>query len=386
MRVLGRGKTAQAIKEIYPDAILYDDSDKDVYDINSDELTVVSPGIPPHNYLVQNTKNLISEYDLFESTMPYSIWISGTNGKTTTTQMLQHLLEDKGSICGGNIGTPLANMDKESNIWILETSSFTLHYVKTAKPNLYILLPISDDHISWHGSFKEYEKSKLKPLDSLKDGEIALIPKKYKDYPTDGYKICYDDIEDLAKYFDIQIDKINFKEPFLVDALLSLAVTKILFDEIDYKKINNFKQDAHKLEEFRDNKNRLWIDDSKATNIDATIQALKSYKAKKIYLILGGDDKGADLNPLFKILQNYNIRCFFIGSNRQKLLELSKEYKIIGICRRDLYLAVDDISYIYNDHNSVAILSPAAASLDQFSSYKQRGEKFKELVRNLRKD
>ena len=233
MRILGKGKTAQAINELYLDVMMYDDSDFDIFDKDSDELTVVSPGIPPHNELVKNTKNLISEYDLFANTMPYSIWISGTNGKTTTTQMLQYLLESKGSVCGGNIGIPLASMDKEAKIWILETSSFTLHYTSKAKPNIYILLPISDDHLSWHGSFKEYEQSKLKPLDNLKEGEIAIIPSKYKYYPTLGYKICYDNADDLSREFELDIAKVNFNEPFLIDALLGLAITRILFDEVD---------------------------------------------------------------------------------------------------------------------------------------------------------
>jgi UDP-N-acetylmuramoylalanine--D-glutamate ligase len=147
LRILGCGKTAVAIKNLFPDSIMYDDENMSEFDINSDELTVVSPGIPPSNYLVQNTKNLISEYDLFltsfcplRSVSPFSIWISGTNGKTTTTAMMQHLLEEKGSVCGGNIGTPLASLNQKANIWILETSSFTLHYTKRAKPNIYILL------------------------------------------------------------------------------------------------------------------------------------------------------------------------------------------------------------------------------------------------------
>ena len=133
MRILGRGKTALAIKDKYLNATMYDDNDIDIFDKDSDELTVVSPGFPPHNLLVKNTKNIISEYDLFSKIMPFSIWISGTNCKTTTTQMLQHLLKDYGSICGGNIGTPLALMDTNSNIWILETSSFKSRFNSVSK-------------------------------------------------------------------------------------------------------------------------------------------------------------------------------------------------------------------------------------------------------------
>ncbi len=173
MRILGKGKTGQAIQEIYKEASLFDDKNIDIYDKTSDEVTVVSPGIPPYNQLVKNTKNLISEYDLLKDTMPFTIWISGTNGKTTTTQMLQHLLSSYNSQCGGNIGVPLATMDRSKDIWILETSSFTLHYTKKAKPNIYVLLPVKEDHLSWHGSFKEYEKAKIKPLQFMSNEDIA---------------------------------------------------------------------------------------------------------------------------------------------------------------------------------------------------------------------
>ncbi len=385
MRILGKGKTAQAIAQKFPDAVMFDDSDIEKFDKNSDELTVVSPGIPPYNELVQSTKNLISEYDLLSSTMPYSIWISGTNGKTTTTSMMQHLLEKYDAVCGGNIGTPLANMDHEKPIWILETSSFTLNYTNMAKPNIYVLLPVSEDHITWHGSFEEYEKSKLKPLDSLQEGEIAIVPTKYKDYPTNGYKICYENSSDLEKAFDINKNMINFKEPFLIDAILALAITRILYDEVDYKKINSFIQDHHKLEEIKDFQDRIWINDSKATNIDATIQALKIYKSQKIYLILGGDDKGVDLKPLFHQMQDYDIEIYAIASNTDKISKLSAEYSVVCHKCYELKFAVETISSsLLNNNSTVALLSPAAASLDQFKSYSHRGEQFKELVLNLR--
>lgn len=382
MRILGKGKTASAIKDIYNDAKMYDDSDKDSFDLNSDELTVVSPGIPPSNYLVKNSKNLVSEYDLFESTMPFNIWISGTNGKTTTTQMLQFILKDKGSVCGGNIGTPLASLDNKSKIWILETSSFTLHYTTIAKPNIYILLPISDDHCSWHGSFKEYEQSKLKPLKNMQKDDIAIIPSYYKSYKTDAKVYTYENSKDLSKLFNIDINKIKFKEPFLLDSLLALSIEKMLFDKISYEKINKFIQDSHKLEEFKDRKERLWIDDSKATNIDATIQALKTYKDKKIYLILGGDDKDANLEPLFKELLKYDVEIFAIGKNTEKLNSLSLTYNLISKKMYELKDAVKEIDKKL-DKVSVSLLSPAAASLDQFNSYKERGEKFKEFVNSL---
>ncbi len=382
MRVLGKGKTAQAIKEVYPQAKLFDDADKDIYDINSSEQTVVSPGIPPHNYLVENTKTPISDYDLFLDKDKFTIWISGTNGKTTTTQMIHHLLEEDGFYCGGNIGTPLAEISKEGKL-ILETSSFTLHYTNIVKPNIYILLPISDDHLSWHGTFEEYEQSKLKPLLMMDENDIAIIPAKYKDILTKAKLFTYEDSDELCSLFNIEKEKIKFNEPFLLDSLLALSVAKIVNLNLDYEKINTFKVDEHKVEEFKDHLNRVWVDDSKATNVDATIWALKGYKDKKINLILGGDDKGADLNPLFKELQKYNVELFNIGANENRLKELSEKFSINFNSCENLENAVKKIAQIAQK-NDVSILSPAAASFDQFDSYKQRGEKFKNFVNELR--
>lgn len=382
IRVLGKGVTAKALKSRFPKAILYDDSDFDKYDLNSNEITVVSPGIPPFNEMIKKANNIQSDYDLFSEVMPFSIWISGTNGKTTTTQMIQELLSEYGSLCGGNIGTSLSNLNTKAPIWILETSSFTLHYTNKAKPNLYILLPISEDHITWHGTYEEYKESKLKPLELMQEGDIAVIPEEFKDYKTNAHKITYGNSNDLCEEFGIDKSKVKFKEPFLLDALLALCTKVIIFDEVDYETINNFTIDEHKIEEFFDEQNRLWINDSKATNVDATINALVPYKEKKIYLILGGDDKGANLIPLFENLQQYNVIIFAIGTNYKRITDLCKEYSISSFESRFLKNSVLDIDSKH-DKNSVAMLSPAAASLDQFSSYKVRGKEFKSLVNTL---
>ena len=397
MTLFGYGKTTQAIAKKFKnkDIKIYDDKFKEVTEdefgnklipmeqFNPDEsnLEVISPGIAPHNYVVKKAKNLISEYDLFANDMPFNIWISGTNGKTTTTQMLTHLLKSRGAISGGNIGTPLAQMDVKAPIWILETSSFTLHYTNRAKPNIYILLPISEDHIDWHEGFENYESAKLKPLEFMFEGEAIILPKKYIDRESAGFKIGYENSEDLAKYFDIDLNKINFKEPFLFDAIIALGVSKILFDEVDYNLINSFKVDEHKVEEFKDKNGRIWIDDSKATNIDATIQALKNFIDKRVYLILGGDSKGANLEPLFKFIvdNNIDIDIFAIGKSANEIQELSNKYNLNYVITKELKVAVDEISKLH-DSNSIAILSPACASLDQFKSYKERGVKFKKYV------
>ncbi|MFK5937197.1 MAG: UDP-N-acetylmuramoyl-L-alanine--D-glutamate ligase [Sulfurimonas sp.] len=394
--IFGYGTTTKHLAKHIKNAVFYDDKCNEPYageygsfvrpsfefNENNSDLEITSPGIAPSNPLIKKAKNLISEYDFFADTRPFKIWISGTNGKTTTTQMMQHLLEDKGSLAGGNIGIPLCDLNQDANIWILETSSFTMHYTQKTAPNIYVLLPLSPDHLSWHGSMEAYIGDKLKPLSMMRSTDIAIIPDAYKNTPTKAKLISYYDEEDLAKIFEINADRVNFKGAFLADALLAMAVDKLLFDRVDYKKINEFILDPHRQEELEDSKRRLWVNDTKATNLDATIAALKRYKESYIHLILGGDDKGVDLNELFEYLKILNLKIYTIGTNKDKLVRLAQKYGVSFVKCKNLANAVQTI-----DKNlkvdEVALLSPAAASLDEFSSYAQRGDEFKEAVRQF---
>lgn len=356
------------------------------FDPQISELEIPSPGFPPNNALIKKARNLISEYDYFES-LAQKIWISGTNGKTTTTKMTQFLLEGFGSDMGGNVGTPLGDMDKNAKFWVLETSSFTIHYTQKAYPWIYVLLPITPDHLSWHGSFEEYTKAKLKPLTMMKENGIAFVPKNCENHEftkSSKAKIYfYQDENDLAKFLGVNLDEIAFKTPFLMDALLALCIAKISVNQTNIALLNKFVIENNKLEEFKDYKNRLWVNDTKATNIDACLQAVKRYKDKKILLIAGGDDKGVDLSELFRDFQNYNLEIYAIGSNTDKIIALSQKFGIK--CKRCEFLsvAVNEIAKVLNS-DEVALLSPACASLDQFKSYAERGDKFKEYVAGLK--
>ncbi|MCM1224484.1 MAG: UDP-N-acetylmuramoyl-L-alanine--D-glutamate ligase [Lachnospiraceae bacterium] len=428
--LLGFGGTNRAIAEKFAPCIVLDDSfeqeSKDslgnsllpsahihkVLANNPESLIVTSPGIPPHNAMIQavycfmethKQTLFLSEYDFFafHSKMPPSVWISGTNGKTTTTQILTHLLQSRGAQSGGNIGTPLAKLDPKSPLWILETSSFTLHYTQIAKPILYLLLPITQDHISWHESYANYISDKLKPILSLREKEVAILPKNLESHEfvqqSRANLIFYQDSKDLAEIFHLDLDSIRFKEPFLLDAALAMSACEILFSTQDYALLNAFKIGAHKIEEFYDKCGNLWVDDSKGTNLDATMEAIKCYQNSQILLILGGDDKGADLTPLFEWIAQCKVEIFAIGSNTDKLCNLAKTSNTPCNACYTLEVAVKKIQEVFanknpldskvqssqtsqDSTNTIALLSPAAASLDQFSSYKERGEKFKAYV------
>jgi UDP-N-acetylmuramoylalanine--D-glutamate ligase len=401
-------------KESYTDNMGNTINPSSMFDPEKSKLEVTTPSLPPKHPLIQKAKHLLSEYDYFLNNeqlvmskeelnqshhtksvthssflrysfakqKPFTVWISGTNGKTTTTQMLTHLLEKRGALSGGNIGTPLAELDANAPIWVLETSSFTLHHTHIASPDIYLLLPITPDHLDWHGTAEQYEADKLKPLLTMKEGELALVPKGLTLPKTNAYVVEYDSNKFIADYFKLDSTKVRFKAAFLQDALCALAVTRVLFDEADYDLINRFTLDAHRQEELKDAKGRLWVNDSKATNLDATIQALKGYADKHIYLILGGDDKGADLTPLFESMKILNLTLYTIGENSDKLLDLANTYNIDAVESKKIETAIKQIDEVLT-LESVALLSPAAASFDQFRSYKHRGETFMALVKDL---
>ncbi|MGI0407173.1 UDP-N-acetylmuramoyl-L-alanine--D-glutamate ligase [Helicobacter himalayensis] len=381
-----------------------------------DSFFLTSPGIAPLNPLIlhaQKERALLSEYDFFyallmrdkklsQAQMPTNAWISGTNGKTTTTQMTTALLSHLGAQSGGNIGTPLCVLyENKAPIWILETSSFALHYTHIAVPKVYALLPLSEDHIIWHGSFENYISDKLSPLARMDSQSFAILPKELcvhklcKNYQGRAY--YYEDSKDLARAFGVKLESLRFSEPFLLDSLIAFGVARLLCDSGEIEVLNRFKIGAHRIEEFRDTQNRLWVDDSKGTNVDATIQALLRYQDSQILLILGGDDKGADLTPLFTTMQKIEskhkikkselysrksdtsqcaIKIFAIGSNAQKICELAHTYNLSAQNCENLKTAIDALKPLHTA-DCVALLSPAAASLDQFSSYKERGELFK---------
>lgn len=400
--LFGYGGTTKAIAksgswDIYDDKITQISKDEwgntlypsSYFDPAKSQLEIPSPGFAPNHELILKAKNLISEYDYFYlAGMPRSIWISGTNGKTTTTKMCEHLLAPKGALMGGNVGVALALLDSSAPLWILETSSFTIHYTKHAKPDIYALLPITPDHLSWHGSMEEYENAKLKPLKMMSEQSIAIIPAHYKEHESaknSHAKIYfYDDEAHLARLFDIDVSKIAFRVPFLMDAIFALVCQKLIFGKAEYERLNTFVIEANKLEELRDKKGRLWVNDTKATNIDASIQAIRRHENERIFIILGGDDKGVDLSPVFEALAalTHAPKIYAIGSNTDKIDTLSK---LFGLeCQKcyELKKAVEQIN-LSLDSKGVALLSPACASLDQFSSYAKRGELFKEEIAKL---
>ncbi|CRF41565.1 UDP-N-acetylmuramoyl-L-alanine--D-glutamate ligase [Helicobacter ailurogastricus] len=358
-------------------------------------LEIVSPGIPFNHPLVMASKHLCSEYDyiqrLWQSNrkdpLPTTIFISGTNGKTTTTEMLGLLF--KNAQVGGNIGTPLIQLYTQSQkkdppyTWVLETSSFTLHYTDHLSPQTYILLPLAEDHLSWHGNYENYIAAKLKPLSLMDAHAHAFIHDSLKDHPivqgTKAQLLFYQNSQNLAQKMGLDISKLRFKEPFLLDALLALSAAKLHTGVADYDLLNSYVIQPHRIEIFTDKEGYTWVDDSKATNVDATLKALECFQDNYIHLILGGDTKGVDLNPLFGTLSKLQAEVYVIGVSAPAIMQMAQERNIPAHLCRKIDIAVQEIRKNLRQ-GDVGMLSPSAASLDQFASYKHRGMAFKQCV------
>ncbi len=412
--LIGYGKTTRAVaKALGGGQTFFDDKAKSSFrdedgniiypssefNPKRSDIEILTPSIPPSHKILKVAQNPVSEYDLFlappeltktKNTLlerlfakdVKSIWISGTNGKTTTTQMVTHLLKAKGALSGGNIGTPLGELSPKAFIWVLETSSYTLHHTKFAYPDIYLLLPITPDHLSWHGSKASYIRDKLSVLERMQEGQLALIPKGLPLPKSDAWIVEYDGVEFLEEFFSLDSSKLRYKGAFLEDAMLALAVERTLFDGASYELLNGFKLDRHRQEEINDRFGRLWVNDSKATNLDATLKAVEVYSDKKIHLILGGDDKGVEMEPLIKYISNFDITLYTIGSNSKKLSSLAKRYGVKVFEFEYLRDAQREIDKNLKE-GEVALLSPAASSLDQFSSYAKRGDEFIDFVKSI---
>ncbi|WP_104686372.1 UDP-N-acetylmuramoyl-L-alanine--D-glutamate ligase [Helicobacter felis] len=401
--LLGHGRTNRALASylhqrtfpyrIYDDAILTPQSDlhgrpllpSAHFDPQTSCLEIVSPGFPPTHPLVLASKHLMSEYDYVASlvSVPTTCFVSGTNGKTTTTEMLGLLCAPFGGVVGGNIGVPLIELP-QAPLWILETSSFSLHYTERYAPNFYVLLPLAQDHVGWHGNYEAYVEAKLKPLRLMDKKSPVFLEATLRDHilvreAKDLDLIFYENSNHLAENMGLDRSRVRFKEPFLLDALLALSVAKLMTGQVDYDRLNSYTLKPHRLEEIVDSQGRTWINDSKATNVDATLKALACFADRFVHLIVGGDTKGVDLTPLFEILASMQTRIYTIGTSAQTMLEMAHRYKVDALLCGDLELAVDAIKTSLKK-DQIALLSPSAASLDQFSSYQERGELFKTCV------
>ena len=362
---------------------------------------VISPGIDINRckirkYLKKNLNKIITDLDLFFELNKNSIIISitGTNGKSTTCKIIEKILKTAryDVITAGNIGDPILSLDKikKKYIFILEVSSYQLQYSKIFHSKYAAILNISPDHLERHKNIKNYVKVKSKIFLAQNGSDYSYINSRNKFSKL--IKNIFKSLKLKSKLISVNksscnllLKKINNKyfesEGNIENLTFAYTIVKNfkVSDKIIIKALNEFKGLSHRQEVIFSNKKLLCINDSKATSFDACLQSLLNYN--KIYWIVGGVPKYKD-NFYLKKVRKKIIKAYIVGKN------ISFFKKQIGnnipyIVSKNIRNAVNNIykdSKLNENSKKTILLSPAAASFDQFSNFENRGTYFKNLI------
>ncbi len=379
------------------------------------DLIVVSPGVPVDAPpLVQARalgETVIGEIELAARFFPGPIIaITGSNGKTTTTTLAGEIVAAGGhpTVVGGNIGTPAISLVENATpetIAVLEVSSFQLETIQTFRPKIAVVLNITPDHLDRHRTFVAYADAKARIFENQQAGDFAVlnaddptcesfasrtranafrfsrtIEVEQGAYTRDG-RILFRDANGQREI--MLVSEIPLKGAHNVENVLATVCVGSLMGcspEIISQTIRNFKAVEHRLEYVATIHGVEYYNDSKATNVDATIKAIESFPAN-IHLILGGKDKGSDYSVLNDLLRQRVKQVYTIGAAAAKIeFQVQEATKIVHA--ETLETAVKRAA-IEAQPGEVVLLAPACASFDQFKNYEQRGRVFKEVVREL---
>ena len=376
---------------------------------------IISPGVNLDEKILEeiknNNKNIQTDIDIFnESGNKKVICITGSNGKTTVTSILEHILNKIGkkSKAGGNIGLPaLELLYEDYEYYILELSSFQLEMTKQIKAESSLITNITPDHLDRHKTFKNYINIKHKIFDNTKN---IIINRSDKNIKKNKYNFKYtfgaNSPEDENSFGINSVKGINYiyqgSEKILnendtkligyhnlVNICSALAVIKSLGLNIknSTESIKSFEILEHRMENFYYENNIRWINDSKATNVDSTISAVNSLK-NNIILLMGGRSKTNDYAELNIVISGKVKHLILFGECKDLLFDKIKSVENI-IRVKDIDSAVIKANYLANNflekskNNVNIILSPACSSYDSFISYEERGNFFKKCVLNL---
>jgi UDP-N-acetylmuramoylalanine--D-glutamate ligase len=379
------------------------------------DLMVVSPGVPSDSEVIKNAKNknikIISELEFASSFCKANvIGITGTNGKTTTTSLCDYLFNECGvkSYSAGNIGlafSEIAVEAKENEFVSLEISSFQLDLVDKFKPKVAMILNITPDHLNrYENSVEKYALSKLKIYENQDTNDFLIIskdsellnqyfkkPKSNVLFFSTSKKVsngCYlenDEVRfvrnDIVE-FSCKVSDIFIKGEHNIQNAMAVIIAAKIFN-LDNEKIlealKSFKGVEHRLELVREIEGIKFINDSKATNVDSVVVALKSF-TEPIFLILGGQDKGNDYSMIEKLVVDKVKKIYAIGSSAEKVFNYFHN-KVKTEIKKD-FDEVINAAISEAREGDVVLLSPACASFDMFDNYEHRGKIFKSIVNN----
>jgi UDP-N-acetylmuramoylalanine--D-glutamate ligase len=377
------------------------------------EIMVISPGVPSDSSVITNAKNrnikIISELEFASSFCKASIiGITGTNGKTTTTSLCDYLFNQCGmkSYSAGNIGlafSEIVNTAKTNEVVSLEISSFQLDLVDEFKPKIAMILNITPDHLNrYENSIEKYALSKLKIYKNQDEKDFLILSKdsdllnqyfknaksnifffSTKKKVTNG---CYLEnsevkfVKNDVVEFSCKVSDIFIKGEHNIQNAMAVIIAAKIFN-LENEKIvaalKSFKGVEHRLELVREIEGIKFINDSKATNIDSVVVALKSFD-EPIFLILGGQDKGNDYSFIEELVTDKVKKIYAIGSSAEKVFNYFHD-KVKTEIKSD-FSEVINAALSEAREGDVVLLSPACASFDMFDNYEHRGKVFKAIV------
>ena len=383
--------------------------------LSADEI-IKSPGIPDTAPMVskaiQKGIPIISEIEFAgRYTQSKMICITGSNGKTTTTSLIYHIFREAGYDAGlaGNIGHSLALQVAEEphEYYIIELSSFQLDNMYQFRANIAILLNITPDHLDrYDNSMQKYTDAKMRiiqnqtPQDAfIYWADDPVIAKELKKYDIKAVQCPFSDIKKhgVIGYIEKGQYKLEYPTPFNMEqeslslsgrhniynslaAGLAANIAGIKKDSIR-KSLSDFPGVEHRLEKVCDVRGVHYVNDSKATNVDACWYALESMKTR-VVLIIGGKDKGNDYEPIKPLVREKCSALVYLGADNTKLHE---NFDALGIPVRDTHSMRECMEACYElaKPGETVLLSPCCASFDLFKNMEDRGEQFKELARSL---
>jgi UDP-N-acetylmuramoylalanine--D-glutamate ligase len=378
------------------------------------DLIVVSPGVPVDAAPLVQARALgvavIGEIELAAQFLPGPIVaITGSNGKTTTTTLTGEILAAGGLpvLVGGNIGTPaisLAERAKPDTVIVLEVSSFQLETIQTFRPKVAVVLNVTPDHLDRHGTFEAYVDAKARIFENQHSADFSVLNaddptcvamaartkaqvfwfSRQKEVKQGGWvrdgNILFRDATGQREV--MLVSEIPLKGAHNLENALAAVCAGTLMGcapEKIRQAVREFKAVEHRLEYVATIRGVDYYNDSKATNVDATIKALESFP-ENIHLILGGKDKGSDYSVLNDLLRQRVKRVYTIGAAAAKIESQIKNVEVVHAETLENALRKANAAAEAGD---VVLLAPACASFDQFKNYEQRGQMFKEIVRAL---
>ncbi len=361
--------------------------DESVAALDGADVLVKSPGVPRSAVLVRAARDrglpVWSEIELGVRLLPGRpvLGVTGTNGKTTTTELLGAMFRAAGrsAVVAGNVGTPLTGVDAEAGAWlVLELSSFQLEDVHELRPAVGVLLNLEPDHLDRHGTLDDYRDAKLRLFARQQPDDTAVVPSGFGPVPGAGVRIEFDHGDVLPA--EPRIPGPHNREN--AAAATAAARAAGMGDDAIAAALREFPGVAHRLEPVGERRGVRFVNDSKATNTAAARRALVALDAP-LHLILGGSDKGERFTDLALAVASADVRAvYLVGETAPALADAlgsaGVPYRHCGV----LAAAVDEAARAASA-GEVVLLSPACASYDQFTDFEARGDEFRRLVAEL---